>query len=114
MTCLLRKGSSTSKIVMDHSFTSPRRQFLKRCGLGVGSLALSDMLANQSATAGSATHHPARAEHVIHIFLNGGMSQVDTFDPKPELTRRAGQMLPFDNLQNGSGIAIAVSVQTAR
>jgi hypothetical protein len=36
---------------------------------------------------------------VIHVFLNGGMSQVDTFDPKPELQARGGQMLPFDNLQ---------------
>ena len=71
------------------------------------------MLAGQSAAAGAATHHPARAEHVIHIFLNGGMSQVDTFDPKPELTRLAGQMLPFDNLQTerktGRSPALAVS-----
>lgn len=98
---------------MDTSFSSPRRQFLKRCGLGVGSMALADMLAGQSATAETASHFPARAEHVIHIFLNGGMSQVDTFDPKPELTRRAGQMLPFDNLQTErkTGVALASPFQ---
>ncbi|MEO8270968.1 MAG: DUF1501 domain-containing protein [Aureliella sp.] len=93
---------------MDNSFIAPRRQFLKRCGLGVGSIALADMLAGQSATAGPVTHFPARAEHVIHIFLNGGMSQVDTFDPKPELTRRAGQMLPFDNLQTERKTGVAL------
>lgn len=98
---------------MDTSFNAPRRQFLKRCGLGVGSMALADMLAGQSATAETASHFPARAEHVIHIFLNGGMSQVDTFDPKPELTRRAGQMLPFDNLQTErkTGVALASPFQ---
>ncbi|MGV3486459.1 MAG: DUF1501 domain-containing protein [Planctomycetaceae bacterium] len=93
---------------MDLSAIFPRRQFLKRCGLGVGSLALADMLAGRSASAGSSSHFPARAEHVIHIFLNGGMSQVDTFDPKPELTRRAGQMLPFDNLQTERKTGVAL------
>jgi hypothetical protein len=67
--------------------------------VGVGSLALASMLAEEGSAAKSRTHFPGRAEHVIHVFLNGGMSQVDTFDPKPELTKRGGQMLPFDNLQ---------------
>jgi hypothetical protein len=39
-----------------------------------------------------------KAKHVIHLFMNGGPSQVDTFDPKPELTRRNGQTLPMGNL----------------
>ncbi len=76
-----------------------RRRFLQRSGLGVGSLALMDLLHNKSEASSSMTHFPGRAKHVIHIFLNGGMSQVDTFDPKPELTKRAGQMLPFENLK---------------
>ncbi len=75
-----------------------RREFFQRCGMGFGALAMADMLAG-TAEAASRTHFPARAKHVIHIFLNGGVSQVDTFDPKPELTKRGGQMLPFDNLQ---------------
>ncbi len=53
-------------------------------------------------------HFTPRAKHVIHVFLNGGMSQVDTFDPKPELTRRAGQMLPFDNLQTERKTGVAL------
>ncbi|MEZ6041863.1 MAG: DUF1501 domain-containing protein [Planctomycetaceae bacterium] len=81
-----------------------RRQFLSRSGMGIGSLALAGLLSDdgraedQPLTAGR-THFEGPAQHVIHVFLNGGMSQVDTFDPKPELTKRGGQMLPFDNLQ---------------
>ncbi|MFM7101750.1 MAG: DUF1501 domain-containing protein, partial [Verrucomicrobiota bacterium] len=41
---------------------------------------------------------PARAKHVIHIYLNGGPSQVDTFDPKPALVKWAGKILPGGNL----------------
>ncbi|MGL1668935.1 DUF1501 domain-containing protein, partial [Vibrio parahaemolyticus] len=39
-------------------------------------------------------HFPAKAKHVIHIYLNGGPSQVDTFDPKPALKKLEGQALP--------------------
>ncbi|MFT5468604.1 MAG: hypothetical protein ACI8UO_003714 [Verrucomicrobiales bacterium] len=53
-------------------------------------------------------HFPARAKSVIHIFLNGGMSQVDTFDPKPELTKRGGQQLPYDNLQTERRTGVAL------
>lgn len=77
-----------------------RRDFFARSGMGLGALAIADLCkAVDPSVASSRTHFPGRAEHVIHVFLNGGMSQVDTFDPKPELTKRAGQMLPFDNLQ---------------
>ena len=44
-------------------------------------------------------HFPAKAKHVIHIFLNGGPSHVDTFDPKPALAKYAGQDLPMENLR---------------
>ena len=43
-------------------------------------------------------HFPAKAKHVIHIYLNGGPSQVDTFDPKPLLKKFEGKMLPQGNL----------------
>ena len=76
-----------------------RRHFLQRSGAGFGAAALAGMLGERSSAAERPTHTPGRAKHVIHVFLNGGMSQVDTFDPKPELTRRAGQMLPYENLQ---------------
>lgn len=84
---------------MDLANSNNRRQFLGRCGLGIGSLAFANLMASESMAASQRTHFPGRAEHVIHVFLNGGMSQVDTFDPKPELTKRGGQMLPFENLQ---------------
>jgi len=84
-----------------------RRDFFKRCGMGFGSLAMAEMLAG-TAEAGVKTHFPGRAKHVIHIFLNGGVSQVDTFDPKPELTKRGGQMLPFDNLQTERKTGVAL------
>lgn len=85
-----------------------RRRFLERCGLGIGSLALSQMLTRPADANTALTHFPGTARNVIHIFLNGGMSQVDTFDPKPELTRRGGQMLPFDNLQTERRTGVAL------
>ncbi len=84
-----------------------RREFIRTCGTGFGSLALADLLCGSDA-ATSPTHFARRAKHVIHIFLNGGMSQVDTFDPKPELTKRGGQMLPFDNLQTERKTGVAL------
>ena len=44
-------------------------------------------------------HFPAKAKHVIHLFMNGGPSQVDTFDPKPALDKYAGKPLPTANLR---------------
>ena len=85
-----------------------RRSFLRRSGMGVGTLAMADLLRDEASASESKTHFPARAKHVIHVFLNGGMSQVDTFDPKSELTRRAGQMLPFDNLKTERRTGVAL------
>jgi hypothetical protein len=85
------------------TFGQGRRDFLRRSGVGIGSLALAGLCQQEAARAGGmskeGTHFPATARSVIHVFLNGGMSQVDTFDPKPELTKRHGQKLPFGNLQ---------------
>jgi hypothetical protein len=84
-----------------------RRRFLQRSGLGIGSLALADMLCRDAA-ASQGIHYPGKAKAVIHVFLNGGMSQVDTFDPKPELTKRGGQMLPYQNLQTERRTGVAL------
>lgn len=65
-----------------------RRDALQMMGCGFGALGLA------GTAAGGTTHHPAKAKRVIFLFLNGGLSQVDTFDPKPELTRRHNQPLP--------------------
>lgn len=75
-----------------------RRQFLLDAGGGFGSLALTQLLAAECALANGPTtslsgglHHPPRARRVIQLFLNGGASQMDLFDYKPELTRLHGQ-----------------------
>lgn len=77
-----------------------RRSLLTRSALGVGSLALAGLdVDGAEATASGplsvrSPHFPAKAKRVVHFFLNGGPSHVDTFDPKPELAKRAGQLLP--------------------
>jgi hypothetical protein len=84
-----------------------RRDMLRRCGMGFGALALGDLMAQtQIASAASsapllpkAAHFPGKAKHVIHIFMNGGPSHVDTFDPKPALLKYAGQPMPDGNLK---------------
>ena len=81
-----------------------RRELLQRSALGLGSLGLADALSHDRLLASSQANHenllaprrphfPARAKRVIHFFLNGGPSHVDTFDPKPELTRQDGKLL---------------------
>lgn len=83
-----------------------RRELLSRSGLGLASFGLASLLGEtrpaQAATspmAVRAPHFPAKAKHVIHIFLNGGASHVDTFDPKPALQKYAGKELPTGNLR---------------
>jgi hypothetical protein len=84
-----------------------RRDWLRRMGMGFGSLGLIDLLARQgmleaSPTSPLAPRRPqfaGKAKRVIHIFANGGPSHVDTFDPKPMLARYAGQPLPRENLR---------------
>ncbi|HEY4263384.1 MAG TPA: DUF1501 domain-containing protein, partial [Schlesneria sp.] len=92
--------------------TQTRRHWMQRCGMGFGGLALANLLGNtvsgEEKDGSARTHFPGRAKHIIHVFLNGGVSQVDTFDPKPELTRRAGQMLPFENLQTERKTGVAL------
>ncbi|MBM80097.1 MAG: sulfatase [Planctomycetaceae bacterium] len=75
-----------------------RRELLKRSGTGFGMLGLSALLAEESKAAVSSDpmapkspHFPARAKNVIFLFMNGGPSHVDTFDPKPELKKQEGK-----------------------
>ena len=67
-----------------------RREVLKSLGGGFGMLGFAGMIEGAS----RAPHFPAKAKHVIFLYLNGGMSQVDTFDPKPELTKHHGEPMP--------------------
>ena len=74
-----------------------RRELLSRCGLGLGGVAFSDLLTRESFANG--THFPAKAKRVIHLFMNGGPSHVDTFDYKPELNKFDGKTAPIKNLR---------------
>jgi hypothetical protein len=73
-----------------------RRDMLCKAGTGFGALALAHLLGqNQSALAESgAPHHTATAKSVIFLFMEGGPSHIDTFDPKPALEKLAGKPLP--------------------
>ena len=73
-----------------------RRDFLRRSGVGFGMLGLADLLGARAADAAAVRgpHFAPKAKRVIHFFLNGGPSHVDTFDPKPALLKYAGQPLP--------------------
>jgi hypothetical protein len=85
-------------------FGPSRRDFLWRTGGGLGGIALAHLLGSQQLLAGPSQprpefngglHHPARARRVLQLFMNGGVSQIDTFDYKPELTKRHGQQVDF-------------------
>ncbi len=82
-----------------------RRDFLTKAGLGFGGLALSAMMAREARgdspeidplhpLAPRPSHIPAKAKSCIFLFMEGGPSHVDLFDPKAELTKHAGQPLP--------------------
>jgi hypothetical protein len=82
-----------------------RREALQMVGCGFGSLGLADALQGASSSdplAPRQPHFPAKAKHVIFLFMNGGMSQVDTFDPKPELTKQNGKPLPGPKVRTDS------------
>lgn len=66
-------------------------------GLMANSLMTEQVRASTDPFALRAPHFPGKAKHVIHLFMNGGPSHVDTFDPKPTLAKCAGKPLPYDN-----------------
>ncbi|HEX5242775.1 MAG TPA: DUF1501 domain-containing protein [Tepidisphaeraceae bacterium] len=92
-------------------FLLTRRQMLTKCGMGMGAMMLGTMvnsaMAQSPAGTSSLSLNPlqprapqfaAKAKRVIHLFMNGGPSHVDTFDPKPSLLKYAGKALPMANL----------------
>jgi hypothetical protein len=92
-----------------------RREVLCRIGGGFGALGLASLLADGDLLASTRQlltgaknplaprppHFPARARRVIYLFMNGGPSHVDTFDPKPALSKYAGQALPQTMVKTG-------------
>jgi hypothetical protein len=110
----------------EHLFLT-RREFLGRCGMGMGALGLGGILGlQQTAGALDATtslnpltvrppHFAPKAKRVIHLFMNGGPSHVDTFDPKPLLNQYHGKTLPMEHLaterKTGAGFGSPFSFQ---
>lgn len=78
-----------------------RRDFVTKMGMGMGALGLGTLAHAESSSplAARAPHFAPKAKRVIHFFLNGGPSHVDTFDPKPMLAKYAGQPLPGEYLR---------------
>lgn len=80
-----------------------RRRMLQTCSTGFGSLALAGLMAEsgRAASAGlpvgaalKKLHHAPKAKHVIFLFMSGGVSHIDSFDPKPRLTKDHGKSMP--------------------
>src|SRR5437773_2193461 len=77
-----------------------RRAMLQKCSLGFGSIALAGLLSDKSFGALASDtkpvgpHFKPRAKRVIFCYMSGGVSHVDSFDPKPELAKRHGQPMP--------------------
>ena len=72
-----------------------RREMLQRSGTGFGALALHSLLAREAAGKTQAPPLPGKAKRVIFLFMHGGPSTVDLFDPKPLLTRDTGKAFPL-------------------
>src|SRR5262245_27796845 len=96
--------------VCSHCGRIPRRTFLADLGMGFTGLVLGSMLHRDGIAPADAVtawappdgkpHHPPRAKSVIWIFLSGGYSHLETFDPKPALNKYAGKTFdktPFEN-----------------
>ena len=74
-----------------------RRELLGKFGMGLGGIALADLLAGNAAGEGGSVkklHHPPRAKRVIYLFQRGAPSQMDLFDHKPVLKEKHGPSCP--------------------
>ena len=87
---------------LEHHFLT-RRAMLNRIGMGFGSLALGNLIGAPAAQAAASAQNPLsirssqfspKAKRLVHFFMNGGPSQVDTFDPKPMLEKYDGKQVP--------------------
>ena len=101
-----------------HRYSAPstRRDFLLHAGGGFASLALADILANDARAASPLTakpsHFRAKAKHCVFLFMNGGPSQVDTFDPKPALSKFNGTPYTGDAKVGSNGRAVGHLMQS--
>ena len=97
-------------IVAPYRTSVSRHNMLGTIGTGLGLLALPELVgASANPLAVKTPHYRPSAKHIIHVYLNGGPSQIDTWDYKPELNKRGGQSLPYRNLttERETGVALA-------
>ncbi|MYG00746.1 MAG: DUF1501 domain-containing protein [Acidobacteriia bacterium] len=88
-------------MLRSHATTSPlaRRWFLQQCGVGLGAVALRDMLQAADPLAPKQPHHAPTAKNVIFRFMGGGPSHLELFDNKPELAKHEGTLPPANLLE---------------
>ncbi len=106
---------------LEHAFLT-RRQMLNRVGMGFGGLALGSLFSDNASAASTLNplalkkpHFEPKAKRMVHFFMNGGPSQVDTFDPKPMLEKYAGKPMPSDKQYiNSGGRAVGFLTPSAR
>lgn len=91
-----------SRLPSKPNLNMPRRAFLQQFGGGFGGLALAHLLGREAALGqtpqenlNGGIHHRAKVKRVLQLFMNGGVSQMDTFDYKPELERQHGKQVDF-------------------
>lgn len=100
-----------------NNFTPSRRRFMSDMGLGLSGVALASLLDRDSrgeslsdwAPPTGQPHFPAKAKNVIWLFMNGGVSHMESFDPKPMLTKYAGKTIaetPFADAQDPSKLSL--------
>ena len=103
--CFMWTDPNRKRQLSHHELLYTRRDFLTRAGGGFGALALAWLLRQDQVAAAGAeipdnplsarpSHFSANAKRVIFLFMEGGPSHLDTFDPKPKLRELAGQKLP--------------------
>jgi hypothetical protein len=89
-----------------------RRSFLWDASSGFARLALFDLLAREAHGAAKAPHFPAKAKHAVFLFMNGAPSHIDTFDPKPALTRLNGQPYKGNLVVGSNGRPVGYLMQS--
>ncbi len=116
-----RNHSDSAKLIdMSHNCRTRRRTFFADLGMGFTGLALGSMLAQDGIVRADhpgvwtppdgQPHNTARAKSVIWLFMNGGVSHMESFDPKPELTRYAGKSIgdtPYASTQDSEKLKLA-------
>lgn len=104
----MRCPGPSHRTPLTHEMWLDRREFLAELGTGLGSIALACLLAEESEAASEqGAHFPGKARRVVQVFCPGAVSQLDTFEYKPELLRLHGQPMPGQEklvtFQGGNG-----------